>query len=938
MARPKSIPLRLAEAEGDVEPQETAPDEQAYWLDEATYSADDRKALAKKGQAMPDGSFPTPDIAALDDAIQAWGRSKSADRPALKRYLARRAKALGADRETLARIKALAEADAAGNPSLDEQAEDIRQAWWDSCRSMATDNPWTAPGYSSYPVETYPDHIVVRAGEDFWSIPFSRTNADGDGAEDITFDVEAATKVERRWIAVEAEGEEWLIAPIREAEGDEPSGSEWEVVIIKSGASKNRRIYPEAVLKKAAPLFEGVRVLARSDQDHVEGTEKSVKNIVGWIDGVKFAKGALRGIFHVSEAASWLKTLLLDAWKRGKKDLVGLSIVAEGRGKPVRKDGQQFVEVEEISRVSSTDVVFDPAAGGGFLKLVAAEGEEESDVDPKLIAALKEAEAAVVRALLSKLSEADVEAIKTAHPDLAEKITEAMALNDEPAKEEPKAAPKAKATKVTEAEEDGDGEDEDLVPKSMGRFVITAALAETKLPEAARTLVTKRITKRFEGQRFTEAELSEAIADEVDGFAELEQAGLVKSAGTSREERVEVGVGEAQKGMAALDGFFANKDQVVEGVRVPRYRSFRQAYVDLTGDDGLTGRWSEASDEGRWPLAESENGTFKLSQLLDRRAIRGWSLAELREAIEGDGLPLIEAIQSTTFSNALGDSVTRAMLREYSQLNLATWQDLVDIVPAKDFRTQRRERFGGYANLPTVAQNATYAALTSPSDEEATYAVTKRGGLETITIEAIANDDVGMLRRIPLRLARAAAQTLHEFVFDFMRTNPTIYDSVALFAGGHNNLGSTALGVTSLAAARIRMRKQAQMGNSKRLGLMPRHLWIPIDLEQTAYELTQSDGRPDTADRAANYIRGTGITYVVVDYWSDANDWFVTADKSQTPLIELAFFGSENPELFEQNNPNVGDLFTNDRIVYKIRHIFGGAVVDFRGFDGSLVA
>ncbi len=931
MARPKSIPLRLAEAEGDV-------DDQLYWLDEATYTADQRKALAKKGQAMPDGSYPTDTLLALDDAIQAWGRAPKAKRAALKRYLLKRANALSAPDDTVKSIQGLkeattAEADAEGNPSLDERAEEIRQAWWDCCRSMAGENPWTAPGYSSYPVETYDDHIVVRAGEDFWSIPFTRGSTDGDGPDEITFDVEAATKVERRWIAVEAEGEEWLVRPVAEAEDTEPTGSEWEVSIIATGESKNRRIYPEAVLKKAAPLFEGVRVLARSDEDHVSGTNKSVEKLVGWIDGVKYSKGAIRGIFHVSEAAAWLKTLLLDAWKRGKKDLVGLSIVAEGRGKPVRKDGKQFIEVEEITRVSSTDVVFDPAAGGGFLKLVAAEGEEESDVDPKLIAALKEAEAAVVRALLSKFSETEVEAIKTTHPELAEKIAEAMAL-PEPEKGEPaKAEPKS--SKVTEAEEE-EQEDEDVVPASLSRVVVRSELAESKLPD----IMKRRIEKRFAGQSFKLEDLTEAIADEADGLAELEKAGLVKASGTSREERVEVGMDEAQRAMASLDGFFANRDIVVEGVRVPRYKSFRQAYVDLTGDEALTGRWAEASGEGRWPIAESENGTFKIAKLLDRRAVREWGIGDLKEAFAdgGAGLPLTEAIQTSTFSNALGDSVTRAMLREYSQLNLDTWQDLVDIVPAKDFRTQRRERFGGYANLPTVAQNATYAALTSPGDEEATYAVTKRGGLETITIEAIANDDVNMLRRIPLRLARAAAQTLHEFVFDFLRTNPTIYDSVALFASGHNNLGSTALGVTSLSAARIRMRKQAQMGNSKRLGLVPKHLWIPIDLEQTAFELTQSDGRPDTADRAANYIRNTGIAFTVVDYWSDANDWFVTADKSQTPLIELGFFGSETPELFEQNNPNVGDLFTNDRIVYKVRHIYGGAVVDFRGFDGSLVA
>jgi len=42
-------------------------------------------------------------------------------------------------------------------------------------------------------------------------------------------------------------------------------------------------------------------------------------------------------------------------------------------------------------------------------------------------------------------------------------------------------------------------------------------------------------------------------------------------------------------------------------------------------------------------------------------------------------------------------------------------------------------------------------------------------------------------------LARAAKRTLGKFVFDFIRTNPTIYDSVAFFHNDHANLGSAAL-------------------------------------------------------------------------------------------------------------------------------------------------
>jgi len=62
-------------------------------LYERTYSTELRKQYAKQGIAMPDGSYPIPDKAALSDAIQAYGRSPD---EATKRHITKRARALGA--------------------------------------------------------------------------------------------------------------------------------------------------------------------------------------------------------------------------------------------------------------------------------------------------------------------------------------------------------------------------------------------------------------------------------------------------------------------------------------------------------------------------------------------------------------------------------------------------------------------------------------------------------------------------------------------------------------------------------------------------------------------------------------------------------------------------------------------------------------------------
>jgi len=57
------------------------------------------------------------------------------------------------------------------------------------------------------------------------------------------------------------------------------------------------------------------------------------------------------------------------------------------------------------------------------------------------------------------------------------------------------------------------------------------------------------------------------------------------------------------------------------------------------------------------------------------------------------------------------------------------------------------------------------------------------------------------------------------------------------------------------------------------------------------------------------------------------------------PTIEIGFLnGREEPELFVQDEPTNGSMFSNDKITYKVRHIYGGAVLDYRGLQGNVVA
>jgi hypothetical protein len=280
------------------------------------------------------------------------------------------------------------------------------------------------------------------------------------------------------------------------------------------------------------------------------------------------------------------------------------------------------------------------------------------------------------------------------------------------------------------------------------------------------------------------------------------------------------------------------------------------------------------------------------------------------------------------------------MLKDYAAPDLATWRGTVaEVVPLSDFRTVRRMRFGGYGNLPIVGQGAPYTALTSPTDEEATYSPAKRGGTEQITLEMIKNDDVGAIRRIPSKLGRAAGQTLHEFVWDFLGNNSNVYDSTALAASGHNNIVTSAMSGANISSLRLKIKQQTDMSNSKRLGLMARYLIVPSELEELAFQLTTSDRVLGSANNDPNFVKKLNLTTIVVEYWTDTNNYWVTASIDQAPMIEIGFLdGQESPELFVQDQPSVGSMFSNDQLTYKIKHIYGGAVMDFRPFAAGIVA
>ena len=768
-----------------------------------------------------------------------------------------------------------ADAPAALKEAATEELGQIGDLVCDAIGDLFQAQAATSGSYEPWAIEAlFPDRVIVYRDGRYWAYDYTI-------GEDNSVALTAAGEVLESFTPVGA----GAAAAMQEAtiflESKDAEGKVWDAVLIRAGTSKNGTYYPDAVLREAAPLFEGVRVFAVPDMLHLSDPAKKrdVNQLAGWISEPRFIEGArtdsgyIGGRVNIAGQAP-LREKLVDAWQRGKRDLVGLSIDAGGTAKPYTGAGAKRMATR-ISKVESVDLIVEPSAGGALVRLAeAADTSREQD-------AMKEKMLVAIKAKFPNLDTSSLndEQILARY---AEAIAPAPANRDDRA-----------GTPLTREDFDA------YVKLQEARAAAAVKINATTLPAPAKA----KLVARFNGlARFTEADLDNEIKAERDYVVRMAES-LGADAGKVRMNAGDIVVEDRSKRIAhMLDAFFNPGGKDAEGKLFPAVHSFKECYIEVTGDSRVTGLIQHA-DRSR--LAESVGAAFR------------------------------EGLDTTAFANVLGASLNRRLVQDYN--NTANYDGYRLItgnpVPLADFRTQERVRFGGFGDLPIVAESGAYLDPDDPTDEKATYAPQKRGRVVSVTLEMIKNDDVGAIRKIPQRVGRAAKRTLAKFVFDFVATNPLIYDGVNFFAAGHGNLGAAALDATSLAARRLAMLKQTELNSGDPLNIGPATILVPVDLQEAAYNLQQ---RGTNLDKT--FTQSLILNIVPVWYWTDTNDWALFADPADVQCIELGFLdGQQDPELFVQDMPNVGSMFSNDEVTYKLRHIYGGAVVEFRGADKSVV-
>ena len=322
---------------------------------------------------------------------------------------------------------------------------------------------------------------------------------------------------------------------------------------------------------------------------------------------------------------------------------------------------------------------------------------------------------------------------------------------------------------------------------------------------------------------------------------------------------------------------------------------------------------------------------------------------DLKGGFHGENIELA-SVTAATMPELVANAMNKAVTHEFIEIP-QFWGPIVREVDSTNLQQLRWLQLGGLTDIPEVAEGAAYQEI-AWEDATETGDWEKRGYYMGLTMEAIDKDDTSRLQQAPRAMAVAANRTLGRSISKLYTQasglGPTLNsDSTAWFDNTHGNLGSTALSRTSVQATILAMQKQTELGSGELMGDMtrPKYFMLPIDLEFTALEIFASmyDGTEgSTTSRAIDNTLTDVNTHsermssarsrmILNPFMTDTNNWVAIADPAKWPTVAVAYRYGRSPEIFSNQDPNSGLMFTNDTLPIKVRFLYNVSVLNYRG-------
>lgn len=282
------------------------------------------------------------------------------------------------------------------------------------------------------------------------------------------------------------------------------------------------------------------------------------------------------------------------------------------------------------------------------------------------------------------------------------------------------------------------------------------------------------------------------------------------------------------------------------------------------------------------------------------------------------------------FTSILNNTVRKTMATAYRAAQ-TTYQRWTSRGSNPDFKAVTHYQISEAGDLVQMTQSGEFK-FDEMRDQGVSKAIATFGRSFGMTRQALINDDIGVLTRIPEAYVRAAKRGINRLVYRMLGTNPVIFDGHPLFAAVHRNIAVEGGNITvqTVGAGRKAMRTQRNLRGDEILNIGPRFLIVPAARETEAQQFLSNTIVPTTQANVNPFI---GTLEPIADAELDAlvpagssAPWFLAADPADVDTIEVTYLnGDDMPKLESQ----IGFDFLG--IKWRIYIDYGVTVLDFRG-------
>ena len=320
--------------------------------------------------------------------------------------------------------------------------------------------------------------------------------------------------------------------------------------------------------------------------------------------------------------------------------------------------------------------------------------------------------------------------------------------------------------------------------------------------------------------------------------------------------------------------------------------------------------------------------------------LRGYTMSELarfmleRSGVKASGLSRMEMVgraithSTSDFAYILGNVANKSLLKGYLEVP-ELFERIARVGNLSDFKTADRVNISAFSDLEEVGENGEYKSGTV-SDSREQIQLATYGKKFSISRQAIINDDLSAMTRVPMGMGQAAKRKVGDLVWAVLTANAAMADGVALFHANHANLAASgaAPSVTTLSAAKAAMAKQTDPSGNATIRMPASLAIVPVALEDAMKTLIASATDPSQANsRKPNIHQGT--LEVVSDARLDVDSavkWYLASNPDIFDTIEVAYLdGNPNPFLESKDGWDV------DGIEYKVRIDAAAKALDHRG-------